>query len=59
VQRDERVDAEHEVAVDRRRLAAGVLERDLERVAVGQLGDAGGPDLVLEAELRQDRRPLR
>jgi hypothetical protein len=59
VQGDERVDAEDELAVDGRRLAPRVLEGDLERVALGELLDARGPDLVLDAELRQDRRALR
>jgi hypothetical protein len=59
VERDQRVDAEHEVALDREGLAAGVLARNLDRVALLDLLDAGGPDGEGDPELLEDRPPLR
>jgi hypothetical protein len=41
------------------RLAQGVLEDDLARVALRQLLDVRGPDLELDPELLEDRFALR
>jgi hypothetical protein len=59
VERDIRVSTEYEVAGDRQRLAAGVLEGDLTRIALGELVDVRRPDLEREPRLLQDRPPLR
>ena len=60
---DERVDAEDERAGHSRGhrggLAERVLERDLVRRAVLQLLDVGHLDLELDADLLEDRPPLR
>jgi hypothetical protein len=45
--------------LDRPRLAEGVLEDDLARVALRQLLDVRGLDLELDPELLEDRAPLR
>jgi len=47
------------LAVDGPRLAQGVLEDDLARVALRELLDVRGTDLELDAELLEDRAPLR
>jgi hypothetical protein len=46
-------------AFDRPRLAKGVLEDDLARVAVRQLLDIRGLDLELDPKLLENRAPLR
>jgi hypothetical protein len=58
VQRDIRVGAEDEIAGDRQRLAARVLEGDLVGIALGELVDVRGPDLELEPRLFEDRASL-
>ena len=47
------------LTVDGPRLAQGVLEDDLARVALRELLDVRGTDLELDAELLEDRAPLR
>jgi hypothetical protein len=59
VERDVGVGAENEIAGDGQRLAAGVLQGDLARIALGELIDVRRPDLELEARLGEDRAPLR
>jgi hypothetical protein len=46
-------------ALDRTRLAEGVLEDDLARVALRQLLDVRRADVELDPELLEDRAPLR
>jgi hypothetical protein len=48
-----------EVARDGARLAAGVLEDDLARIAFGQLLDVGGLNREFDPELLENRAPLR
>jgi hypothetical protein len=59
VQVDLGVAAQDQVAGHRRHLAAGVLDDDLPRVAVGQLLDVRRLDGEVDAELLEDRAPLR
>ena len=46
------------LTVDGPRLAQGILEDDLARVALRQLLDVRGPNLELDPELLEDRAPL-
>jgi hypothetical protein len=58
VERDERVDGDRRLAGDRVELTAGILARDLDGVALGELVDVGDDDLEGDAELLEDRPPL-
>jgi hypothetical protein len=53
------VAGEHELTVNRARLAERVLEHDRARIAIRQLLDIGRPDVELDPELLEDRLPLR
>jgi hypothetical protein len=53
------VACEDEIALDGPRLAAGVLEHDIVRVAFGQLLDRGRAHVELDPELLEDRLSLR
>jgi hypothetical protein len=59
VDRDQRVGAERERRSDREGLAARVLLGDGDRVAVLLLVDARDPDLEWNADLLENRAPLR
>jgi hypothetical protein len=56
---DRRVDAEDPLAVHRPRLAQGVLDHHLARVAVLDLVDVRDDDLEVDPELGEDRPALR
>jgi hypothetical protein len=59
VEGDQRVDRQRGIAVDGLELAACVLAGDLDRVALALLLDVGDDDLEGDAELLEDRPPLR